>query len=52
MKPEPTLPEKIADIKCPLELDGMQEQIEADSLLTPEIRACIATRRAELQRKK
>lgn len=52
MKPEPTLPEKIEAIRHLLELDGAEEQIRESGRMTDEIRACIATRRAELQRKK
>lgn len=52
MKPEPSLIEKIEDLTCLLELEGAEGQIERDGRMTPEVRAAIATRRAELQRLK
>jgi hypothetical protein len=48
MRPEPTLPQKIAAIHCPRELDGFTGQLEADGNLNVTLLQLITTRRAEI----
>lgn len=50
MRPEPSIPEKIAELTDPLELEGFAGRLFEDGRITPEIQQAIARRRAELQR--
>lgn len=52
MRPEPSLLEKIATLTHPEEVDGFEEQARKQGIMTPEAQGAIATKRAELLRKK
>ncbi|MGL6209136.1 MAG: hypothetical protein ACRC14_04820 [Paracoccaceae bacterium] len=51
MKPEPSLPEKIADLIDPQELDGFAEQLCKTNQMTPRLENLIALRREEMRKK-
>ena len=50
MKTEPSTIEKIRDLPCLEEVKGFEQQVKAMGVMTDEVQAAIATRRAELQR--
>lgn len=50
MRTEPSTIKKIRDLPCLEELQGFEQQVRAMGLMTDEVQAAIATRRAELQR--
>lgn len=52
MHKEPSIVEKIATLKCLGELEGAVETIEREGTMTPQVKAALATRRAELLRHK
>jgi hypothetical protein len=52
MRPEPTLLEKIATLTDLEEVDGFEEQARKQGIVTTDAQGAIATKRAELMRKK
>lgn len=50
MKPEPTVREKIAGLRCAGECEGFEGQLVADGRATPELKNLLAQRRQELTR--
>lgn len=51
VKAEPTLREKVADLKCLGEVSGFRDQLEKEGRMTPEIDNLLRLRAAELERK-
>lgn len=51
MKPEPTLPQKIATLRTLEECDGFEDQLAIDGKLTGEAKTMIAVRRLRIRTK-
>ena len=51
MKPEPTLREKIATLKCEGEVEGFEDRLCQDGNLTPEAKNLLALRLEDLRRR-